>query len=170
MKISCLSAILPALVSVAIPLPSFAAKRIVKLAVSDMKPGSIVIRFSEFKLYYVLSNNKAVVYPIAAPKPSMEWSGLRYIQSKHVRPAWAPPSVVSAANPNVTSQGAGSERNPMGAAAMLLGDELAIHGTAAHMRKSIGTRASFGCIRMYNEDIEDLFSRVSVGTPVYKFR
>jgi lipoprotein-anchoring transpeptidase ErfK/SrfK len=56
----------------------------------------------------------------------------------------------------------------MGAAAIMLERyQVAIHGTNARMRHSIGTAASYGCIRMYDEDVLDLFDRVSVGTPVY---
>ena len=54
----------------------------------------------------------------------------------------------------------------MGAAALTLsgGGQYAIHGT--NVPGSIGGFVSYGCIRMYNEDVLDLFSRVSVGTPV----
>jgi len=59
----------------------------------------------------------------------------------------------------------------MGARALTLDrDEIAIHGTTNSMRASIGTAASFGCIRMYNEDVVDLFERVSVGTSVVAVR
>src|SRR5205823_1304657 len=60
----------------------------------------------------------------------------------------------------------GSPHNPMGPRALTLsgGGEYAIHGT--NRPSSIGTFASYGCIRMYNQDILDLFGRVSVGTPV----
>lgn len=55
----------------------------------------------------------------------------------------------------------------MGVAAMMLDrDQIAIHGTTQRMRGSIGTRASYGCIRMLNEDVSDLYGRVSVGTTV----
>jgi lipoprotein-anchoring transpeptidase ErfK/SrfK len=55
----------------------------------------------------------------------------------------------------------------MGAAALTLaGDQYAIHGTTQGMRKSVGTFASYGCIRMLNEDVLDLYRRVRVGTPV----
>jgi lipoprotein-anchoring transpeptidase ErfK/SrfK len=61
----------------------------------------------------------------------------------------------------------GSPRNPMGAAAITLNlSDVAIHGTTASMRRSVGTAASYGCIRMYNEDVVDLYHRVEVGTPV----
>jgi len=59
----------------------------------------------------------------------------------------------------------GASNNPMGAAAMTLsGGEYAIHGT--NVPSSIGGYVSYGCIRMYNQDVVDLYSRVSVGTPV----
>ena len=55
----------------------------------------------------------------------------------------------------------------MGIAALTLDrDEIAIHGTSNKMRASVGTSASYGCIRMLNEDVADLYKRVSVGTPV----
>ena len=61
----------------------------------------------------------------------------------------------------------GSSANPMGARAILLDrDEIAIHGTNRRMRASIGTAASYGSIRMLNEDVIDLFDRVTVGAPV----
>jgi lipoprotein-anchoring transpeptidase ErfK/SrfK len=59
----------------------------------------------------------------------------------------------------------GSPRNPMGVAAMsLAGGEYAIHGT--NQPGSIGHFVSYGCIRMFNEDIKDLYDRVGVGTRV----
>ena len=59
----------------------------------------------------------------------------------------------------------GVPSNPMGAAAMTLaGDEYAIHGT--NDPSTIGGFVSYGCIRMYNQDIVDLFGRVQVGTRV----
>ena len=68
-----------------------------------------------------------------------------------------------AARPSELSGGhpGGSPRNPMGAAAITLNlSEVAIHGTTASMRRSVGTAASYGCIRMYNEDVMDLYHRV----------
>ena len=59
----------------------------------------------------------------------------------------------------------------MGERALTLNlDEIAIHGTSPSMRRSIGTAASYGCIRMLNEDVVDLFDRVRVGTPVVAIR
>ena len=52
----------------------------------------------------------------------------------------------------------------MGVAAIVLGDEYAIHGTNAPA--SVGTAASYGCFRMHNADVIDLYHRVALGTPV----
>ena len=60
---------------------------------------------------------------------------------------------------------AGGESNPLGARAMYLGNTLyRIHGT--NQPSTIGTFVSSGCIRLTNTDVEDLFSRVQVGTRV----
>ena len=82
------------------------------------------------------------------------------------RSAWAPPPEVKRAEPWLPDYiPGGSPRNPMGARALTLsGDQYAIHGT--NRPGSIGTAASFGCIRMLNRDIVDLYDRVPVGTPV----
>ncbi len=87
-----------------------------------------------------------------------------------MQPAWSPPSEVKRDNPRLPNLIAGgSPHNPMGAAAMTLsGGEYAIHGT--NRPSSVGTWASYGCIRMYNQDVVDLYDRVSVGTPVYVTR
>ena len=59
----------------------------------------------------------------------------------------------------------GTPQNPMGAAAMTLaGGEYAIHGT--NRPQSIGGYVSYGCVSMYNEDVTDLYQRVTVGTTV----
>jgi lipoprotein-anchoring transpeptidase ErfK/SrfK len=60
---------------------------------------------------------------------------------------------------------AGGPTNPLGARAMYLGNTIyRIHGTNAP--STIGTRVSSGCIRLTNEDVADLYSRVNVGTKV----
>jgi lipoprotein-anchoring transpeptidase ErfK/SrfK len=88
------------------------------------------------------------------------------IDGKHLAPAWSPPADVKRDNPKLPSVIAGgSPRNPMGAAALTLsGGQYAIHGTNAP--GSIGGFVSYGCIRMYNADVLDLYSRVGFGTTV----
>jgi lipoprotein-anchoring transpeptidase ErfK/SrfK len=130
--------------------------------------GTVVISMSQRKLYYVLDDGRAIQYPVAVAKPGKEWLGSARIQGKHYHPAWTPPAVVRQDHPNLPNLiRGGSPRNPMGVAALTLDrSEIAIHGTSAKMRGSIGSRASYGCIRMLNEDVSDLYGRVSVGTPV----
>jgi lipoprotein-anchoring transpeptidase ErfK/SrfK len=89
-----------------------------------------------------------------------------HIDGKYLHPAWAPPAEVKRAEPWLPNYiPGGSPRNPMGAMALTLsGDQYAIHGT--NRPGSIGKAASYGCIRMRNTDIADLYARVQIGTPV----
>ena len=135
---------------------------------SDFDAGTIVISMSQRKLYYVLGGGTAIQYPVAVAKPGKEWLGSTHISGKYSHPDWTPPSVVKHDHPSLPDLiKGGSPRNPMGVAAMVLDrHQIAIHGTTQSMRSSIGSRASYGCIRMLNEDVSDLFDRVYVGTPV----
>jgi lipoprotein-anchoring transpeptidase ErfK/SrfK len=128
--------------------------------------GTILIRTSERRLYYVLGGGRAITYPVGVGRAGKQWSGTSYINGKYIRPDWTPPSVVLADHPNLPKViKGGSPHNPMGVAAMSLsGGEYAIHGT--NQPGSIGHFVSYGCIRMFNEDIRDLYGRVSVGTEV----
>ena len=135
---------------------------------SDYAAGTIVISQTARRLYFVLDSHSAIAYPVAVAKPGKEWSGYARVDGKYVEPAWAPPTVVKRDHPELPDLiPGGSPHNPMGAAAITLSRyQVAIHGTTQHMRRSIGTAASYGCIRMYNEDVVDLYQRVNVGTPV----
>ena len=129
--------------------------------------GTIVIRTGERRLYYFVGTGEAIRYPVGVGRAGMQWSGTAFIDGKYIRPAWTPPASIRRDYrrlPPVVP--GGSAGNPMGAAAMTLsgGGEYAIHGTNAP--GTIGGFVSHGCIRMYNEDIMDLYSRVSIGTRV----
>jgi lipoprotein-anchoring transpeptidase ErfK/SrfK len=130
--------------------------------------GTIVIKQSERRLYFTTGAGTAVRYPIAVGRAGKAWHGETFVQGKFASPAWSAPWVVLRDHPNLSRViPGGSPRNPMGAAAITLNlSEVAIHGTTANMRRSVGTAVSYGCIRMYNEDVVDLFHRVEVGTPV----
>ena len=134
----------------------------------SVQPGTIVISAHQRKLYLVNGDGTAIAYPIAVPKRGKEWSGSTYVAAKHDHPDWSPPDAVRRDHPGLPNViPGGSPHNPMGARAIVLErDETAIHGTTNKMRGSIGTAASYGCIRMRNEDVSDLYNRVSVGTPV----
>jgi lipoprotein-anchoring transpeptidase ErfK/SrfK len=136
------------------------------LDLSGYAPGTIVVETSERKLHLVLAGGEVRTYPVGVGKAGKSWSGVGYIRGKYIRPAWAPPKALKREKPNTPDYiPGGVPANPMGAAAMTLSvDQYAIHGTNAP--SSIGTFASFGCIRMYNRDVLDLYKRVKVGTKV----
>ena len=145
-----------------------AAAREVVAFKDDASPGTVVVKTSQRRLYYVVGDGRAIRYPIAVGMSGRQWAGATYIDGKHLRPAWSPPAEVRRAKPHLPNViPSGSSGNPMGAAALTLsGGEYAIHGTSPSMRRSIGSAASFGCIRMLDEDVLDLFSHVQVGTRV----
>lgn len=130
------------------------------------EPGTIVVKTHERRLYLVLGNGEAIRYPVGVGKAGMAWNGTTQIDGKYIKPAWAPPAIIKRDNPRLPDViPGGSPHNPMGVAALTLaGGEYAIHGTNAP--RTIGGFVSYGCIRMYNADITDLYSRVSVGTTV----
>jgi lipoprotein-anchoring transpeptidase ErfK/SrfK len=143
-----------------------AQAREVVAAPGGYSAGTIVIHTRERRLYYYVDSEHAIRYPVGVGRAGMQWAGTSYIDGKYRNPDWSPPASIrkdySTLPPVVPG---GSPHNPMGVAAMTLhGTEYAIHGT--NQPGSIGGFVSHGCIRMYNEDITDLFERVSHGTEV----
>ncbi|GJD69234.1 L,D-transpeptidase [Methylobacterium gnaphalii] len=141
------------------------AREVVPFTGSGM-PGTVVVRTSERRLYLVNGDGTAIRYPVAVGKPGKQWAGQTMIDGKYYQPDWSPPAVVKRDHPHLPNLiRGGTPGNPMGVAAMTLrGGQYAIHGT--NRPESIGRFASYGCIRMLNQDITDLFERVSVGTQV----
>ena len=128
------------------------------------EPGTIVVRTNERKLFYVVDRGRALRYPVGVGRAGKQWFGTTSIVLKALRPAWSPPAEIRG-DREAWVIPSGSPKNPMGAAALMLADnELAIHGT--NNPGSIGGFVSWGCVRMHNRDIMELFSRVSVGTQV----
>jgi lipoprotein-anchoring transpeptidase ErfK/SrfK len=120
--------------------------------------GSIVIVNTERKLYYVLGKGRAIQYPVAVGRPGELWVGRTFVAEKRVSPTWSP---MNGGRPI----GGGRPENPLGKRALYLDWSLIrIHGTPS--RGSIGRAVSNGCIRMFNEDVIDLYSRVHLGAPV----
>jgi lipoprotein-anchoring transpeptidase ErfK/SrfK len=136
------------------------------VAATGYEPGTIVIHTRERRLYYYIGGGKALRYPVGVGRAGKQWSGMAYINGKYLNPAWKPPQEVRRDKPHLPDViPGGSPENPMGVAAMTLsGGEYAIHGT--NRPSSIGGFVSYGCIRMYNEDITDLYGRVGYNTPV----
>ncbi len=166
MRALCVSAVAAAVVvSAGFAAPPAQAREVVHFS-GDAASGSIVVRTKERRLYYILGDGQAVRYTVGVGKAGKRWSGHTYIDGKHIRPAWSPPPDVKHDNPSLPNViPGGSPRNPMGEAALTLsGGTYAIHGT--NVPGSVGGFVSYGCIRMYNADVLDLYQRVSVGTSV----
>jgi len=128
-------------------------------------PGTVIVDTPNTYLYYVLGNGQAVRYGIGVGRDGFTWSGTQTITKKAEWPDWTPPPEMIARQPYLPRQMAGGPGNPLGARAMYLGGSVyRIHGTNAP--ETIGTRVSSGCLRLVNEDVIDLYSRVNVGTKV----
>jgi lipoprotein-anchoring transpeptidase ErfK/SrfK len=160
--------VLAALLAVVLPVQ---AREMVSFP-SPYSPGTIVISQSARKLFLVMGPDSAIAYPVAVAKRGKEWSGFAKVDGKYVNPAWSPPESVKRDHPELPDViPGGSPHNPMGVRAITLDrDEVAIHGTTVAMRSSVGTAASYGCIRMLNEDVIDLYDRVSIGAQVLMTR
>jgi lipoprotein-anchoring transpeptidase ErfK/SrfK len=128
--------------------------------------GTILVKTQERRLYLMLGDGRALRYPVGVGRAGQQWAGRSHIDGKYIKPAWSPPDDVRRDNPRLPDVIAGgAPNNPMGAAALTIaGGEYAIHGT--NRPDSVGGFVSYGCIRMYNRDIVDLYERVRVGTPV----
>ena len=134
-----------------------------------MDAGSILIRTSERRLYFVLPDNKAIMYPVGVGREGFTWSGQNKITRKTTWPDWRPPQIMIEREAErghiIPAFMAGGPENPLGARALYIGDtEFRIHGTTQPW--SIGKAVSSGCIRMMNDEVIDLFNRVEVGASV----
>ncbi len=128
-------------------------------------PGTIVIDTGNTALYYVLGQGRAIRYGVGVGREGFTWSGVQTISRKAEWPDWHPPAQMIARQPYLPRFMAGGPGNPLGARAMYLGSsEYRIHGT--NDPSTIGKFVSSGCIRLTNEDVTDLFSRVEIGTRV----
>lgn len=128
--------------------------------------GQIIVSFGDRRLYNIVATGQAMSYPIAVPREKARWEGVAAITQKRENPSWTPTPEMIHDNPRLPSWVPGGHpMNPLGVRAMYLGSSTyRIHGTDAPW--TIGTAASAGCIRMYNEDVLDLYPRVPVGTRV----
>ncbi len=148
----------------AIELPARLRRQVVSYATREA-PGTIIIDTPNTYLYLVMGNGQAMRYGIGVGRDGFTWSGIQSITKKAEWPDWTPPPEMIARQPYLPRQMAGGPGNPLGARAMYLGGtNYRIHGTNAP--GTIGTRVSSGCIRLTNEDVADLYSRVNVGTKV----
>jgi lipoprotein-anchoring transpeptidase ErfK/SrfK len=124
--------------------------------------GTIIIDKPQHYLYLIQPNNVALRYGIAVGRDCSDLVGLRHIASMAEWPPWQPPPDLLKRIPAMMPGGPG---NPLGARVLALDDAASrINGTNAP--KTIGNAVSFGCIRLANDDIVDLYGRVKVSTPV----
>jgi lipoprotein-anchoring transpeptidase ErfK/SrfK len=145
-------------------LPERLRRATVTLATREA-PGTVIIDTGNTTLYYVLGQGRAIRYGVGVGREGFTWSGVQTISRKTEWPDWHPPAQMIARQPYLPRFMAGGPGNPLGARAMYLGSsEYRIHGT--NDPTTIGKFVSSGCIRLTNEDVADLFSRVDVGTKV----
>ena len=133
------------------------------------EPGTILVDTDARYLYYVLPNGKAIRYGVAVGEEALAFSGVATVGRRAEWPDWVPTPEIQARLGPYPSRIAGGPANPLGARALYLyqgnKDTLyRIHGT--NQPEYIGQAISSGCIRMTNEDVIDLYSRVKVGTIV----
>ena len=148
----------------AIEMPARLKRQIVSYATREA-PGTVIIDTPNTYLYYVLGGGRAIRYGIGVGRDGFTWSGVQSVTKKAEWPDWTPPPEMIARQPYLPRYMAGGPGNPLGARAMYLGGTIyRIHGTNAP--QTIGTQVSSGCIRLTNEDVADLYSRVNVGTKV----
>ena len=136
---------------------------------TSLESGSVLVRTAERKLYFILPGGQAIMYRVGVGREGFSWAGSNYITRKAEWPSWRPPAVMISREAErghiIPEFMPGGPENPLGARAMYIGDtEFRIHGTTQPW--SIGHAVSSGCIRMLNEHVIDLYSRVEVGARV----
>lgn len=130
------------------------------------EPGQIIVSFADRRLYHITARGRAVSYPIAVPRAQSRWQGTTVVSMKRENPSWTPTADMVRENPRLPSWVPGGHpMNPLGVRALYLGETTyRIHGTDAPW--TIGTAASKGCIRMFNEDVLHLYPLIPVGARV----
>ena len=159
------SAALPADVpGAAVPQATAIAREIVPYN-GPHAPGTIIVSPAERRLYRVQPGGEALRYGVGVGRPGFTWGGTQTVTMKREWPDWRPPSEMLRRRPDLPRYMKGGIENPLGARAMYLGNTISrIHGS--NEPETIGTAVSSGCIRMTNEDVTDLYSRVKVGARV----
>ncbi|MEM6461589.1 MAG: L,D-transpeptidase [Pseudomonadota bacterium] len=138
---------------------------------SDEPEGTVVVDTRNHFLYWIWDNNTAVRYGVGVGREGFQWFGRSYVARKARWPRWVPPEAMKQRQPELPDSMEGGPSNPLGARALYLHNTgggadtgYRLHGTAEPW--SIGSDVSSGCIRMFNEDVIDLYRRVPVGTAV----
>ncbi len=140
---------------------------------TDEKPGTVIVDPFDKFLYYVTGDNQAMRYGVAVGDEGRAFTGTANVPFKRVWPGWTPTQNMLKTQPEKYEKYAdgleGGIDNPLGARALYLfrgGKDTMyrIHGT--NDVASIGTATSAGCIRLFNQDILDLYDRVPPNTRV----
>jgi len=132
---------------------------------TEQPPGTIIVNTHDRYLYLIMGNGVALRYGIGVGRDGFQWGGIQKITLKREWPDWVPPPEMIERQPYLPRWMAGGPGNPLGARAMNLGGTVyRIHGTNAP--ETIGQAVSSGCFRLVNDDVTDLYSRVSIGTKV----
>ena len=154
----------PADTEVDAALPAHLRRQIVNYPTREI-PGTVIIDTPNTYLYYVLGGGRAIRYGIGVGREGFTWAGTQTVARKQEWPDWHPPAEMIARQPYLPRFMSGGPGNPLGARAMYLGNTLfRIHGTNAP--STIGQRVSSGCVRLTNEDVQDLYDRVTLGSKV----
>jgi len=130
---------------------------------------TIVISTAERRLYYVMPGGKAWKYGVGVGREGFTWQGTDVVSRKAEWPGWTPPPEMIAREKKkgriLPAHMDGGIDNPLGARALYIGARMyRIHGSNEPW--TIGSAVSSGCIRMTNDDVIDLYTKVSVGTRV----
>lgn len=133
------------------------------------RPGTITVDTKNRWLYLSMEGGKAMRYDVGVGREGFAWSGRAYIGRRAEWPSWTPPAAMLKRRPDLPKHMEGGIDNPLGARAMYLYNGgrdtmFRIHGT--NEPNTIGQAVSSGCIRLLNDDVVDLYSRVKVGAPV----
>lgn len=136
------------------------------------RPGTIVVSTSERFLYLVRDGGKAMRYGVGIGREGFAWSGRGYIAYKREWPTWTPPADMIEREPYLEEYRNGmppGPQNPLGARALYIFEDgrdtlYRVHGNPDET--SIGRAVSSGCVRLLQQDIIDLYGRVSSGAPI----
>jgi lipoprotein-anchoring transpeptidase ErfK/SrfK len=139
---------------------------------SDEQPGTIIVDTQDKFLYLVQESGRALRYGVGVGREGFDWDGRATIQMKRKWPTWTPPRSMIEREPELEKYANGMPPgldNPLGARALYLFKDgrdtlYRLHGTNEPW--SIGKAVSSGCIRLFNQDIIDLYNRTPLGTPV----
>lgn len=161
----------------ALPAVPFAKvdERLLRQIVDDPtgeKPGTLVVNTTDKYLYWVLKDGKAMRYGVGLGRQGYSWKGRAIVQWKRKWPTWTPPSTMISRDPKLEKWRQGMPpgiSNPLGSRALYIFKDgvdtlYRIHGSPDW--KSIGKSASSGCVRMFNQDVMDLYDGVPSKTPL----